>query len=126
MKEDELALTKAIESGDPNLSPPIPFNRRVPTDPSSAPVYTVLLHLRRVHALGDFFRFVDNKPDAAALLQVYAKENDLELLRDFYYQDDRRRETACLAIEESWAIAVRPVCGLPRPEADACDDAGLW
>ncbi|KAL8276676.1 hypothetical protein RQP46_010944 [Phenoliferia psychrophenolica] len=87
MKEDDLALVKAIESGDPNL------------------VFTVLLHLRRVHPLGDFFRFVDSKPDAAALLQVYAKENDVELLRDFYYQDDRRKESACLAIEESWTIA---------------------
>lgn len=76
--------------------------------PPFLPVFTVLLHLRRVHALGDFFRFVDNKPDATALLQVYAKENDIELLRDFYYQDDRRKETACLALEESWSITVRP------------------
>lgn len=65
------------------------------------------MQLKRTHALGDFFRFVDNKPDAAALLQVYAKENDVEMLRDFYYQDDRRRETACLALEESMVITVR-------------------
>ncbi|KAM0787833.1 hypothetical protein ACM66B_003887 [Microbotryomycetes sp. NB124-2] len=86
MKEEELALTKAIESGDPNL------------------VYEVLIQLRKTHALGDFFRFVDRKPDAVALLKVFAKENDVELLRDFYYQDDRWRETACLELEESLSV----------------------
>ncbi|KAK4048038.1 Vacuolar protein sorting-associated protein 16 [Microbotryomycetes sp. JL201] len=83
MKEEDLALTKAIESGDPNL------------------VYIVLIQLRKTHALGDFFRFVDRKPDAVALLKVFAKENDIELLRDFYYQDDRWKETACLELEQS-------------------------
>lgn len=96
MKEYDLALVKAIESGDPNL------------------VYTVILHLQKSHSLGNFFRFIDNKPDAAALLQVYAKENDVELLRDFYYQDDRRQATACLALEESEIIAVRTRC--PRED----------
>ncbi|KAM0749316.1 vacuolar protein sorting-associated protein 16 [Meredithblackwellia eburnea MCA 4105] len=86
MKQDDLALVKAIESGDPNL------------------IYTVILHLRKVNALGDFFRLIDHKPEATSLLQVYARENDVELLRDFYFQDDRRKETACLALEESWAI----------------------
>ncbi|SCZ98560.1 BZ3500_MvSof-1268-A1-R1_Chr3-1g05464 [Microbotryum saponariae] len=87
MKQDELALTKAIESGDPNL------------------VYTVLLYLKRSHALGDFLRFVDHKPTAAALLQILAKDaQDYELLKDFYYQDDRRKESALLALEESLSI----------------------
>lgn len=64
------------------------------------------MQLRRSHALGDFFRLIDRKPDAAALLQVYARENDVEMLRDFYYQDDRRRQTACLALEESLSQVV--------------------
>jgi vacuolar protein sorting-associated protein 16 len=68
-------------------------------------VYLVLLHLKRTHSLGNFFRFLDNKPDAAALLQVYARENDVELLRDFYYQDDRRTESACLALRESLGVS---------------------
>lgn len=67
-------------------------------------VYTVLIQLRRTHALGDFFRFVDRKPEAAALLRVWAKDNDVEMLRDFYYQDDRWKETACLELEESLSI----------------------
>jgi hypothetical protein len=65
----------------------------------------VLLHIKRTHSLGNFFRFLDNKPDAAALLQVYARKYDVELLRDFYFQDDRRTESACLALEESLEIA---------------------
>lgn len=85
MAQHELALQKVIQSGDPDL------------------VYTVLLRLKRAHALGDFFRLVDRKPEAAALLKVYAREHDVELLRDFYYQDDRRREMGTLALEESWA-----------------------
>ncbi|SCV74365.1 BQ2448_6797 [Microbotryum intermedium] len=90
MKQDALALTKAIESGDPNL------------------VYTVLLYLKRSHSLGDFLRFVDHKPTAAALLQILAKDaQDYELLKDFYYQDDRRKESALLALEESLSIKVR-------------------
>ena len=93
MKEDNLALVKAIESGDPDL------------------VYSVLGHLKRTHSLGNFFRFVDNKPDAAALLAVAARRDDLELLRDFYYQDDRRTESACLALEEALRI---DVCLPPR------------
>lgn len=89
MKEDNLALVKAIDSGDPDL------------------VYSVLSHLKRSHSLGNFFRFVDNKPDAAALLAVAAKRDDRELLRDFYFQDDRRTETACLALEEALTTEVR-------------------
>lgn len=61
----------------------------------------MLLALHTTHSLGNFFRLIDNKPDAAALLQVYAKENDVELLRDFYYQDDRRIESGILALRES-------------------------
>lgn len=87
MKEDDLALVKAVESSDPDL------------------VYTVLLHLRRSHALGTFLRFLDKKPDAAALLQVYARANDVELLRDFYYEDDRRTESACVALDEADRLA---------------------
>lgn len=66
----------------------------------------MILHLQKSHSLGNFFKLLDKKPEAIALLQVYAKENDLELLKDFYYQDDRRRESACLALEESEAIKV--------------------
>ena len=88
MKQGELALVKAIQSGDPDL------------------VYTVLLRLKRTHSVGDFFRLVDRKPEATALLKVYAREHDVEMLRDFYYQDDRRREMGTLNLEQSWGQGV--------------------
>jgi hypothetical protein len=39
------------------------------------------------------------------LLQVYARQGDRQLLRDFYYQDDRRTENACLELEEAGSSA---------------------
>lgn len=67
-------------------------------------VYTVLISLRRTHSLSAFFKLIDKKPIAISLLQVYARENDVELLKDFYYQDDRRREMAMLALEEGASL----------------------
>ncbi|KAG2182766.1 hypothetical protein INT44_005746 [Umbelopsis vinacea] len=84
MQEDELSLVKAIESGDTDL------------------VYLVIFHLKRKLPLGEFFRLINNKPLACNLLQVYCKEQDRELLKDFYYQDDRRIESANLSLEESF------------------------
>ncbi|RSH95606.1 hypothetical protein EHS25_000698 [Saitozyma podzolica] len=88
MKEDKIALVKAIDSGDTDL------------------VYNVLLHLRATLSPGDFFHILDdsaspNLSPAVRLLQVYAREGDRQLLRDFYYQDDRRTENACLEMQEA-------------------------
>ncbi|ORY21590.1 Vps16, C-terminal region-domain-containing protein [Naematelia encephala] len=88
MKEVKIALTKAIDSGDTDL------------------VYHVLLHLRSSMSPGDFFHLLDdsispNLSPAVRLLQVYARQGDRQLLRDFYYQDDRRTESACLEMEEA-------------------------
>jgi hypothetical protein len=38
---------------------------------------------------------------ACNLLEAYAREEDIELLKDFYYQDDRRTESALLVLEEA-------------------------
>jgi hypothetical protein len=69
-------------------------------------VYHVLLHLRAALSPGDFFHLLDDSIDpkltpAVNLLQIYAREGDRQLLRDFYYQDDRRTESACLEMEEA-------------------------
>ena len=77
MEEDEIALDKAIESGDTDL------------------VFFVLLHLKKKHQLQSFFRIIGERPFAAGLVEASARENDLNLLKDFYYQDDRRRPGAC-------------------------------
>ncbi|KAG9024451.1 hypothetical protein FRB95_011464 [Tulasnella sp. JGI-2019a] len=87
MKEDTVALTKSIDSGDTDL------------------IYTVLLQLQRHMSLGDFFRLIeDGGPKlsvASNLLQVYAREQNRELLRDYYFQDDRRVDSACLALGDA-------------------------
>ncbi|KAG8912790.1 hypothetical protein FRC01_004893, partial [Tulasnella sp. 417] len=87
MKEDTLALTKAVDSGDTDL------------------VYHVLLHLQRQLSLGDFFRLLEEGgprfAQASNLLQVYAREQNRELLRDYYFQDDRRVDSACLALDDA-------------------------
>ncbi|KAG0040394.1 hypothetical protein BGZ82_003119 [Podila clonocystis] len=84
MGQDELALVKAIESGDTDL------------------VYHVILYLKRKHQLGEFFRIINNKPLACHLLESYCKQQDPELLKDFYYQDDRRVDSANLSLIESY------------------------
>ncbi|KAI8081330.1 Vps16, C-terminal region-domain-containing protein [Halteromyces radiatus] len=84
MQEDESALIKAIESGDTDL------------------VYLVIFHLKRKLPLGEFFRMINNKPLACSLLEVYCKEQDRELLKDFYYQDDRRIESANVILSEGF------------------------
>ncbi|CDH59927.1 vacuolar protein sorting vps16 [Lichtheimia corymbifera JMRC:FSU:9682] len=84
MQEDELALMKAIESGDTDL------------------VYLVIFQLKRKLPLGEFFRVINNKPLACSLLEVYCKEQDKELLKDFYYQDDRRIDSANTILSEGF------------------------
>ncbi|KAI0077381.1 vacuolar assembling/sorting protein VPS16 [Panus rudis PR-1116 ss-1] len=87
MKEDGLALVKAVESGDTDL------------------VYSVLLHLQKRLPLGSFFRTIEEGGSrlapASKLLQVYAREQNRDLLRDFYYSDDRRVESAVLCLEDA-------------------------
>ncbi|KAF8533406.1 Vps16, N-terminal region-domain-containing protein [Trichophaea hybrida] len=83
MEEDEIALDKAIESGDTDL------------------VFYVLLHLKKKHPLAGFFRIINDRPFAAALVESSARETDLELLKDFYYQDDRRADGAHVILRES-------------------------
>ena len=83
MQEDEIALVKAIESGDVDL------------------VYLAMLHMKRQLPLAEFFRLVNDKPVAASLLELYGRQNDLSLLKDFYYQDDRRADGAKLLVLEA-------------------------
>lgn len=65
-------------------------------------VYLVIFHLKRKLQLGEFFRMINNKPVACNLLEVYCKEQDTELLKDFYYQDDRRVDSANIVLAEGF------------------------
>jgi hypothetical protein len=83
MEEDEIALDKAIESGDSDL------------------VLFVLLHLKKKLPLASFFRVVNGRPTATALIESSAHGDDDELLKDLYYQDDRRIDGANVFVREA-------------------------
>lgn len=70
--QDTLALDKAIESGDTDL------------------IFWVLLNLKRKMPLSTFFRTINSRPVATAIVEASAIDQDQELLKDLYYQDDRR------------------------------------
>jgi len=84
MQEDELSLKKAIESGDTDL------------------IYLVILHLHRKLPIAEFFKIINEKPLACNLLEVYCKQQNLPLLKDFYYQADFKSETAAILTNESY------------------------
>ncbi|KAJ3045631.1 hypothetical protein HK097_001142, partial [Rhizophlyctis rosea] len=83
MKEDEIALVKAIESGDTDL------------------VYLMILHMKRQLSPPEFYRIIAGKPLAVSLFESYCRQGDIRLLRDFYYQDDRRIESANAGVVEA-------------------------
>jgi hypothetical protein len=61
--------------------------------------------------LGSFFRLLEDGgkalTPAGKLLEVYAREQNREMLRDFYYSDDRRVESAVLSLDEASRMLVR-------------------
>lgn len=84
MEEDEIALDKAIESGDSDL------------------ILFVLLQLKKKLPLASFFRVINARPTATALVESSAAlEGDNALLKDLYYQDDRRVDGAGVFIREA-------------------------
>jgi vacuolar protein sorting-associated protein 16 len=68
------------------------------------------LHLHKRLPLGDFFRLIETGGSklgsASKLLEVYAREQNRDMLRDFYYSDDRRVESAVLSLEEAARMSV--------------------
>lgn len=83
MDQDEAALNKAVASGDPDL------------------LSHVIFHIKEKQSLALFFRMINDKPAAVATLIDYARVHDSQLLRDFYYQDDRKLEGADLVHREA-------------------------
>lgn len=84
MGEEELALDKAVESFNPNL------------------IVYVLLHLKQKLPLAAFFRFINEKPLASRVFEYICQTQDIKLLSDFYYQDDRRYDSAMLNFAQSY------------------------
>lgn len=84
MDQDDIALDKAIESGDTDL------------------IACVLFHLKKKHSLSEFFRIINSRPTASALVEAGALlADDTAMLKDLYYQDDRRVDGANVFIRES-------------------------
>ena len=83
MEEDDLALDKAIESGDTDL------------------VYFVLLQMKNKLPLATFFHMLSSRPLALALVESSAASNDSSLLKDLYYQDDRPIDSSNLLLRDA-------------------------
>ncbi|KAK5137309.1 hypothetical protein LTR08_000279 [Meristemomyces frigidus] len=81
--EESMALDKAIESGDTDL------------------VFYVLLNLKNKIPLSSFFRTINSRPVATAIVEASAIDQDQEMLRDLYYQDDRRLDGSNLLLYEA-------------------------
>ena len=99
MEEDELALDKAVESGDTDL------------------IIHVLRKLKKKLPLATFFRVINSRPTATALVESSTlADRDNALLKDLFYQDDRRIDGANVFIREA----------LDQPDArTAADKIGL-
>lgn len=85
--EESVALDKAIDSGDTDL------------------VFYVLLNLKRKIPLASFFRTINSRPVGTAIVESSAIDQDQELLKDLYYQDDRRLDGSNLLLSEALAAS---------------------
>ncbi|KXJ28267.1 vacuolar protein sorting-associated protein 16 homolog [Exaiptasia diaphana] len=84
MKKDDLALEKAILSGDTDL------------------IYTVVMHLKDTLPLGEFLRAIRHLPDAQSLFTKYCKEHDRRSLVDLYYQEDNFLNSGNVYLRDSF------------------------
>jgi hypothetical protein len=104
-------------------------------------IQTVLWETRARKPLAEFLAIVEGKDEAISILKVCAKASverqflsdnkeppsssktvsvgsDWELYRDFCYQDDRRTESGCLCLEESYLTTCPNLLYTPSAVAD--------
>jgi hypothetical protein len=62
--------------------------------------------MQKRHSMPEFFRMINGKTLACSLLELFAKRMDPGLLKDFYYQDDRRISNANLIVSKSFEETV--------------------
>ncbi|XP_056226167.1 vacuolar protein sorting-associated protein 16 homolog isoform X2 [Seriola aureovittata] len=84
MKRSQLALSKAVESGDTDL------------------VYTVVSYLKNEMNRGDFFMTLRNQPVALSLYRQFCKLQEQDTLKDLYNQDDDHQELANYYVTASY------------------------
>ncbi|XP_072434982.1 vacuolar protein sorting-associated protein 16 homolog isoform X2 [Chiloscyllium punctatum] len=85
MKRSQLALLKAIESGDSDL------------------VYTVVTYLKNEMNRGDFFMTLQNQPVALSLYRQFCKHQEPETLKDLFNQDDNHQELGNFYVRSSYS-----------------------
>uniref|UniRef100_H3ADV7 Vacuolar protein sorting-associated protein 16 homolog n=1 Tax=Latimeria chalumnae TaxID=7897 RepID=H3ADV7_LATCH len=86
MKRSQLALNKAIESGDTDL------------------VYTIVTHLKNEMNRGDFFMTLQNQPVALSLYRQFCKHQEQDTLKDLYNQDDDHQELGNFYVRSSYSF----------------------
>uniref|UniRef100_W5MDE9 Vacuolar protein sorting-associated protein 16 homolog n=1 Tax=Lepisosteus oculatus TaxID=7918 RepID=W5MDE9_LEPOC len=84
MKRSQLALSKAIESGDTDL------------------VYTVVTYLKNEMNRGDFFMTLRNQPVALSLYRQFCKHQEQDTLKDLFNQDDDHQELGNFYVRASY------------------------
>uniref|UniRef100_A0A674D238 Vacuolar protein sorting-associated protein 16 homolog n=1 Tax=Salmo trutta TaxID=8032 RepID=A0A674D238_SALTR len=84
MKRSQLALSKAIESGDTDL------------------VYTVVTYLKNEMNRGDFFMTLRNQPVALSLYRQFCKHQEQDTLKDLFNQDDDHQELGNFYVKASY------------------------
>ncbi|KAG2459302.1 VPS16 protein, partial [Polypterus senegalus] len=87
MKRGQLALNKAIESGDTDL------------------VYTVVMYLKNEMNRRDFFLTLRKHPVALSLYRQFCKHQEQDTLKDLYNQEDDHQELANFYVQESYQEA---------------------
>ncbi|KAJ3345483.1 hypothetical protein HDU83_004048 [Entophlyctis luteolus] len=111
MDLDERALSKAVASGNADLA------------------YAVVMHVKRKCNMAEFFRLVSRSDSSTnstgssiansnigpsskrlqRLVEAYARGvGDTQLLKDFYYQDDRRADLAAMVFGEAFDARTYP------------------
>ncbi|KAJ3195966.1 hypothetical protein HDU82_001939 [Entophlyctis luteolus] len=111
MELDERALSKAVASGNADLA------------------YAVVMHVKRKCNMAEFFRLVSRSDSSTnstgssiansnigpsskrlqRLVEAYARGvGDTQLLKDFYYQDDRRADLAAMVFGEAFDARTYP------------------
>ncbi|KAK2548307.1 Vacuolar protein sorting-associated protein 16-like protein [Acropora cervicornis] len=104
--KDDLALEKAVLSGDTDL------------------VYMVVMHLKDNLTLGEFLMAIRYHPVALKLYIKYCKDQDRRTLVDLFYQDDQAvpfliLERSLLEKQEQ----IVPLLCVPFDEIGTCFDA---
>ncbi|XP_073236792.1 vacuolar protein sorting-associated protein 16 homolog isoform X2 [Porites lutea] len=84
MNKDDLALEKAIMSGDTDL------------------VYMVVMHLKDNLTLGEFLMAIRYHPVALSLYIKYCKDQDRRTLVDLFYQDDQFMNSGNAFVQDSY------------------------